>query len=430
MKSYKILFDTDVLVPVWCGRAIGTGIYYSAYYILLEMLRREDLEVVVFSGTGQTGRLAYALEKMSLSSFSYTLNIWPTDIFSKGISCCEYYRFKSFEKYKKKFWLRFKRAIVKLLMQKPLEKLEFYKQRWFNTINSFDIYFSPMYKIPDYIEKNKHIKKYVMLYDTVPLIMDNNIASDENSWYMQLIKQINQNDNYFTISDFAKNEFIRHISALREDQIEVTHLAAGSSFYPDRASERNSAVRKKYGIPQNKRYFLSLCTIEPRKNLVFAVKNFIAFIKNNNITDLVFVLAGGHWAQFSAEISKEISDFDNQNFIIIQTGYVAEEDLSPLYSNAECFVYVSKYEGFGLPPLEAMQCGTPVITSNAASLPEVVGDAGMMVDPYDDSALIKAYEDIYSDGELRKELSRKGIERAKQFSWKKCVDTMVEKFKE
>ena len=421
-----ILFDTDVLVPVWCGRAIGTGIYYSAYYILLEMLKREDLEVIVFSGSGQTGRLVYALEKMSLSY----LQVWPTDIFSKGIVCCEHYRFKSFEQYKKKFWPRFKRAIVKLLMQKPLEKLEFYKQRWFNTVNSFDIYFSPMYKLPDYIEKNKHIKKYVMLYDPVPLVMDDNIASFEDSWFMQLVHQINKNDNYFTISDFAKKEFVCHVSALDEDSITATHLAAGNSFYPDRDAERNRTVREKYGIPQDKRYFLSLCTIEPRKNLVFAVKNFITFIKNNNITDLVFVLAGGHWAQFSAEISKAISDFDNQNSIIIQTGYVDEEDLSPLYSNAECFVYVSKYEGFGLPPLEAMQCGTPVITSNVASLPEVVGDAGIMVNPYDDSALIKAYESIYSDVDLRKELSKKGIERAKQFSWKKCVDTMVEKFKE
>ena len=421
-----ILFDTDILAPVWCGRAIGTGIYYSAYHILLEMLKLEDLEVIVFSGTGQTGRLIYALKKRSLSS----LKIWPTDIFSRGITCCEYYRFKSFEKYRKQFWPRFKRAIVKILMQKPLEKLESYKQRWFNTTNSFDIYFSPMYKIPDYIEKNKHIKKYVMLYDPVPLAMDDNIASFEDSWFMQLVHQVNKDDYYFTISDFAKNEFIRHIPALGEAQITVTHLAAGSCFDSDRNAWRNRAVREKYGIPQDKRYFLSLCTIEPRKNLVFAVKNFITFIKDNNITDLVFVLAGGHWAQFSAEISREISDFDNQNSIIIQTGYVDEEDLSPLYSNAECFVYVSKYEGFGLPPLEAMKCGTPVITSNAASLPEVVGDAGIMVDPYDDSALVKSYEDIYSDGELRKELSKKGIERAKQFSWKKCVDTMIEKFKE
>ena len=425
-KKNKILFDTDVLVPTWCGRALGTGVYYTAYYILLEMMKREDLEVIVFSGSGQIGRLIYALGKISLSS----LKVWPTDIFSKGIACCEYYRFKSFEKYRKKFWPRFKRAIVKLLMQKPLEKLEFYKQKWVNTVNSFDIFFSPMYKIPEYIEKNKHIKKYVMLYDPVPLVMDDNIASFEDSWFMQLVHQINKNDYYFTISAFAKNEFIRHIPSLEDPQIMVTHLAAGSSFFPDRNAERNRAIKEKYGILQNKRYFLSLCTIEPRKNLVFAVKNFITFIKNNNITDLVFVLAGGHWAQFSAEISKEISDFDNQNSIVIQTGYVDEEDLSPLYSNAECFIYVSKYEGFGLPPLEAMQCGTPVITSNAASLPEVVGDAGIMVDPYDDSALVKAYEDIYSDGELRKELSKKGIERAKQFSWKKCVDTMVEKFKE
>ena len=99
-----------------------------------------------------------------------------------------------------------------------------------------------------------------------------------------------------------------------------------------------------------------------------------------------------------------------------------------LYINAECFVYPSLYEGFGLPPLEAMQCGTPVITANITSLPEVVGDAGIMINPYNDSELLEAYSKMYFNEKLRNELSKKGIERAKQFSWSKCTNIMINQF--
>ena len=100
-----------------------------------------------------------------------------------------------------------------------------------------------------------------------------------------------------------------------------------------------------------------------------------------------------------------------------------------MYSGAEWFTYTSQYEGFGLPPLEAMSCGCPVITSNNSSLPEVVGDAGIMIDWDSDEQHIEAYEKYYFNRELRAEFAQKGLERAKQFSWEKCVDVMVTIFK-
>jgi glycosyltransferase involved in cell wall biosynthesis len=111
---------------------------------------------------------------------------------------------------------------------------------------------------------------------------------------------------------------------------------------------------------------------------------------------------------------------------VIFTGYIAEDDLSAVYSGAKAFVYASRYEGFGLPPLEAMQCGIPVITSNTTSLPEVVGDAGIMVDPDDVEALSQAMLDVLTDSALRQELVAKGLRRARSFSWAKCADDTVE----
>ena len=103
--------------------------------------------------------------------------------------------------------------------------------------------------------------------------------------------------------------------------------------------------------------------------------------------------------------------------------------MAALYSGAEWFVYTSQYEGFGLPPLEAMQCGTPVITSNNSSLPEVVGDAGIMVDYDSLEQHIKAYGDYYFNEDLRKQNAAKGIERAKQFSWEKAADIILQEFR-
>ena len=168
-----------------------------------------------------------------------------------------------------------------------------------------------------------------------------------------------------------------------------------------------------------------MCTLEPRKNLIRSVKTFVEFIKKHNIDDLVFVLGGGQWDHFIGQLEKEVTDLGDFKSKIIKAGYVDDEDLAPLYSNAQWFVYTSRYEGFGLPPLEAMSCGCPVITSNNSSLPEVVGNSGIMIDWDSDIQHIEAYENYYFDEQLRKENSKKGLERAKEFSWEKCVDIMI-----
>ena len=118
------------------------------------------------------------------------------------------------------------------------------------------------------------------------------------------------------------------------------------------------------------------------------------------------------------ESIKEYTDYRNK---IIITGYIADEDLAPLYSAAIFFVYPTIYEGFGLPPLEAMQCGCPVITSNNSSLPEVCGDSAILIDCYNDNQLQGAYFELYTNKEKRLNLSKKGLERCKLFNWEKTA---------
>jgi glycosyltransferase involved in cell wall biosynthesis len=107
---------------------------------------------------------------------------------------------------------------------------------------------------------------------------------------------------------------------------------------------------------------------------------------------------------------------------VILTGYVPDEDLSAIYSGASVFVYPSLYEGFGLPPLEAMQCGVPVITSNTSSLPEVVGTAGILIDPQQGDELCQALLKVLSSAELQAQMSQKSLEQADRFSWEQCVE--------
>ena len=189
--------------------------------------------------------------------------------------------------------------------------------------------------------------------------------------------------------------------------------------------KKKELTKSKYGIPLEKRYVFSLCTLEPRKNLIRAVKSFIRFAEKNSVGDMIFALGGPAWKDFEKQLESDADISGLYSKYVVWIGYVDDDDLPVLYSNAEWFVYTSQYEGFGLPPLEAMQCGCPVITSNNSSLPEVVGDAGIMIDWDSDDQHIKAYEEYYFDERLRKDNIRKGLQRSKSFSWTKTIDEML-----
>ena len=164
--------------------------------------------------------------------------------------------------------------------------------------------------------------------------------------------------------------------------------------------------------------------MEPRKNIDHTVRCFARIVKEQHISDLNLVLVGTKGWDFD-KIFTEMMKHNSVRDRVIVTGYVADEDLAAIYSGAQMFVYPSLYEGFGLPPLEAMQCGVPVITSNTSSLPEVVGEAGIMVNPQDSDVLCQAMTDIYRKPALRNELATRALARAKQFSWASCAQQTV-----
>jgi glycosyltransferase involved in cell wall biosynthesis len=291
-----------------------------------------------------------------------------------------------------------------------------------------DVWFSPIHRPLPEISRVPGIKKYVVLHDAIPLLPDvpqhRKDLGSAHHWHKLLVRALNSEDYYFTDSEYTKQDFLKYVKTLDATKMQVAHLACSSDFAPCR--REMGPLFEKYRLPSGMRYVFSLCTIDPRKNLVRAAKVFIEFIQKHGIEDLVLVLGGGSFECFIEQFNREVQALGPLADRIVQAGFIDAADLPAFYSQAEWFVYTSQYEGFGLPPLEAMACGCPVITSNATSLPEVVGDAGIMVDWDSDAQHLQAYEAYYFNPGLRAEMATRGLKRAQHFSWKRCADTMID----
>lgn len=287
------------------------------------------------------------------------------------------------------------------------------------------VYLSPYAPVPSHVRRFPAVICFTVLHDIIPLLFPEYFQAGHTGWFSELVRSINHDDFYFAVSHHTKQDFIKYVPAIDPGKVTVTHLAADRRFFPDHDPARLQAVRQKYGIPEGTRYLFSFCTLEPRKNLIRAVSAFIAFIRKNDIDNFVYLIGGTAWDNFIGRIEQEVPGFRQYAHRIIRTGYLPDEDLATLVSNAEWFVYTSQYEGFGMPPLEAMQCGCPVIVSNNSSLPEVVGDAGLSIDYDSLEQHVEAYEKYYFDPALRRANAARGMERARRFTWERCIGTLL-----
>lgn len=224
-------------------------------------------------------------------------------------------------------------------------------------------------------------------------------------------KSLELADRIIAISENTKRDLM-HLMQVPEEKIVVTPLAASEIFKPVVVQEA-SRILSRYGITFRD-YLLYVGTIEPRKNLFRLLKAFEIFCSSHSTAPLLVLVGRTGWLSGDFYRALESSPW-KKNIRLL--GYVPEMDLPALYSGALAFVYPSLYEGFGLPPLEAMMCGTPVITSNNSSLPEVTGDAALLVNPLEVEEIAEALMRIGRDYSLREEMRKKGLERAKLFTW-------------
>lgn len=221
-----------------------------------------------------------------------------------------------------------------------------------------------------------------------------------------------------TVSESARRDLLR-LHRVAPDRVSVVHEAASPAFRPIRDRAALDDVRARYGLPQ--RFILYVGTIEPRKNLARLIDAFADARKAGIPHHLVCV---GPYGWSSRDLSGHIDRRRVRNAVHF-TGYVPFDDLPAIYNLGEFFVFPSLYEGFGLPVVEAMACGIPVVTSKTSSLGEIAGDAAELIDPTDTGALTAALRRLATDADRRQELADRGWQRSRAFSWTQTAKEML-----
>lgn len=221
------------------------------------------------------------------------------------------------------------------------------------------------------------------------------------------------------VSEHTKQDIIK-LFKISESKIDTIHEGVNKTFYPRRNDEVDS-VKHRYNIEGN--YVLFVGTLQPRKNLVYCIKAF-------NLLNMEYKLViAGKKGWFYDNIFRTVRQLNLVSQVVF-LGHVPEEDLPLLYSGASLFVFPSLYEGFGLPPLEAMACGAPVIASDTSCFPEILDKSAVLVDPHNVRQFADEMSKILLDRQLRKKMTSLGLERVKQFNWEKTARETLKTYSE
>ena len=263
-------------------------------------------------------------------------------------------------------------------------------------------------------------KKIITIHDLIPYIMPETVG---RGYLLKFLKEmpliIGNSDGIITVSEFSKRDILKFFP-IDESKIYVTPLAADKKYAPLDKKYCSDFLRDTYNL--TKPFILYLGGFSERKNVASIITAFSKVYKELN-SEYNLVIVGGY-KDSSQRLVKLTSELKIDSHVIF-TGFVPEEHLPIFYNGCDTFIYPSFYEGFGLPPLEAMNCGTPVIASKLTSIPEVVGDGGILINPYDITEISEAIGTLLSDEKLRAELSYKALKRAKEFSWQNTAQSTL-----
>jgi glycosyltransferase involved in cell wall biosynthesis len=228
-------------------------------------------------------------------------------------------------------------------------------------------------------------------------------------WNVPII--VKKTAKIITVSEYERKNIVDYFR-LSPDHVQTIYNGVGENFYKVRDEGVLSSIKKKYNLPED--YVFYLGNTDPRKNIKGVMKA-LAWLRKNNMLSFSLVMPGVDHT-FLREVASGVGDPEILNSILLP-GYIPDDDLAAIYSMARVFLFPSLREGFGLPILEAMACGVPVITSNTSSMPEVAGNASLLIDPDNEEEIASAILKLLKDSLLRRELINKGFERSSAFSW-------------
>ncbi len=410
MKRKKLLFNADIILKKIVRTSGRSGIFFSAYNILIHLLKDDRLDIYLYCAVEDRPTMRQIIQDDPLLAKAKLLT--PTSFLSPVQKMA---------------------VSLELGCLTPAKRAIKNERLFDKALKKMDLYFSPTYQMPPCIKAQKTLRRFNFIHDFIPFIFPHYYPSmGAGTHGLQiLINSVENNDFFIANSESTRRDFLKYVPHVSADRIVTAPLAAASYFHPVSAEEIKTA-KKAYGIPLNKKYVLTVCTQEPRKNLPMIMKAFTQFIDKHKIKDLVLVLVGASWDDFESKMRTHLKDFARYKNKIIRTGYVEDEHLPALYAGSQWFVYTSQYEGFGLPPLEAMSCGAAVVTSNNSAFPEVVGQAALTVRPDSLKQHIQAFETYYFKKNVRANNIKKGFARAAAFSYDRCAsiiaDNMLENF--
>jgi glycosyltransferase involved in cell wall biosynthesis len=277
------------------------------------------------------------------------------------------------------------------------------------TKNKIDVFHGPASLIP--FRKN-HYRVVVTIHDLVAFLFPETIPRKYGSYMRYLLRQgVKKADKIISVSYHTRQDLV-DILKVPPEKIIVIHEAPSPIFRPYHQNEVRAQLEQRYGI--TKKYIYHLGNIEPRKNLIVLMEAFTKVCQEFGSEYQLVVSGQKGWLIRS--LSRFLKNYPVLDQVFF-TGYIPMEDLPLLMNGAEVFVFPSLYEGFGLPVLEAMSCGTPVISSNVSSIPEIVGSAGVLVDPNDSSGLAEQIVHLLKNTDERNRLGQAGLEKAAHFSW-------------
>jgi glycosyltransferase involved in cell wall biosynthesis len=266
------------------------------------------------------------------------------------------------------------------------------------------------------LPKDKHCPFVITLHDVIPYKMPETCGET----FLRIFNEdmpniVSKCDGIITVSEFSKEDISKAFNFPKE-KIFVTHLAAEEIYRPLDKKECSNLIKTHYGIYGD--YILYVGGFSPRKNILGLIEAFSKLITKYK-KDIKLVIAGKQGKSY-AIYKKKTQDLGIENRILFP-GFIEVDHLPQLYNASKLLAYPSFYEGFGLPPVEAMACGTPVITSNVTSIPEVLGESAIFINPNDVDALCRSMYEVLSNEDLAESLILKGLVRSSELSWNKTA---------